>query len=356
MLEGRTVNHTNGLQVSVDWLSFTIEEDCKTIPEIVLNMLGYTILEFKELDRGGNGYLQQIRHCIYPITILFDGKEGMGTHVDISSTAIGDVLKHYKEKNTEISPFGTKATNTAEFNLTVLANLIREICTCGHITRLDFAVDDIGGKYFTVSEVAQVLSDGRYTSKFRNYKEIKEFKDAKTCVGHTLYLGSRTSDIMLRIYDKQLEQSKKLLSAGESPIMYPWIRWELEFKREHAQTVAAMLASGAKLSQITIGILSNYFRIINLDNQNKSRCTVDTKWSKFVDEVSRLSLYLAPPAKTLDKVKGWLMRQVASSLATVVMAMEGDAAFIYKLLDSGRSRLKAYHLDLIEQAQMVVSA
>ena len=350
MLEGNARQHTNGLLVSIDWLGFTLtgEEN----PEIAIDLLGYKMEEFTALTRGASGYRKQFRHCLYPVSILYDGNEGMGIHVDITGSAITDVVKHYKDKHTSITPFGTKATETKDFHLTVFANLLREILFYGHITRLDLALDDIGAKYYTLKDLSSVLAAGNYVSKFRSYKEIKENKDVNTCIGHSIYLGSRTSDAMLRVYDKQLEQSKKLLAAGEAPIMYPWVRWEMELKRERAQVAARLISVGANLNEIIVGVLYNYFRIVEPNATRNSRCEIAEKWLAFIDGITKLSLYLAPAAKTIDKVKHWLMKQVASSLASVVIAAEGDIEFIYKLLDSGRCRLKKHHLDLIKQYQM----
>lgn len=353
MLEGNARQCTNGLFASVDWLGFTLtnEED----PTVAITLLGYDKEEFTLLSRGASGYRNQYRHALYPVFILFDGNEGMGIHVDITGTAITDVIKHYKESHTVKTPFG-KGFEAQDFNLTIFAHLLKEILSCGHITRLDLAVDDIGAKYYTLADLSAVLASGNYVSKFRSYKEIKENKDSNTCIGHTIYLGSRASDAMLRVYDKQLEQSKKLLASGEAPIMYPWVRWEMELKRERAQVAVRLISSGANLNEIIVGVLYNYFRIVQPDATRKSRCEIADKWLAFVDGITRLSLYLTPAVKTLDKVKHWLMKQVASSLATVVISMDGDAEFIHKLLESGSCRLKKYHIDLIKQAQLAVSA
>lgn len=354
MFEGNARQHTNGLLTSIDWLGFTLTDEEN--PETAIDILGYQLEEFTALTRGASGYRKQFRHCLYPVSVLYDGNEGMGIHVDITGSAITDVIKHYKNKHTSMTPFGTKATETKDFNLTVFANLLQEINHYGHITRLDLAIDDVGAKYYTLSDLSAILASGNYVSKFRSYKEIKENKDANTCIGHTLYLGSRTSDTMLRVYDKQLEQSKKLLASGEAPIMYPWVRWEMELKRERAQVAAKLISTGANLNEIIVGILSNYFRIIEPTATRNSRCVETATWLAFIDGITKLSLYLAPATKTIDKVKHWLMRQVASSLAAVVISMEGDAEFIHKLLESGSCRLKKHHIDLIKQAQMAVAA
>ena len=46
-------------------------------------------------------------------------------------------------------------------------------------------------------------------SKFRVYKDVRESTFANEKTGHTIYFGSRQSEVMLRVYDKQLEQNQK---------------------------------------------------------------------------------------------------------------------------------------------------
>ena len=186
-------------------------------------------------------------------------------------------------------------------------------------------------------------------SKFRKYKELIK-RECGSVIGHTLYLGSRSSAIMLRIYDKQLEQNEKLLKSGESPILRPWVRWELELKDERAHQTADLLISGLSMNEVAFGVLSNYLRLIRPDNARKDRCPTLPKWESFIDGVKRLALYCPPEPKTLDNVRNWLMKQTASSLATVVIADGGSTDFVYRLLDSGSQRLTSHHMDMIEQS------
>ena len=168
--------------------------------------------------------------------------------------------------------------------------------------------------------------------------------------GYTIYLGSRTSSIMLRVYDKQLEQNKKLEKLSEPLIDYPWVRWELELKAERAQQAVNALIDGMSINEVAIGVLSNYFRIIVPDASRTERCTIDPVWEAFTSDILKLALYQAPEPKTIDDTKNWLERQVAASLASVVIADGGDSAFIHYLLKTGSMRLSNHHRDMIYQA------
>lgn len=52
----------------------------------------------------------------------------------------------------------------------------------------------------------------------------------------------------------------------------------------------------------------------------------------------------------MEDTKRWLMRQVASSLAAVVVADEGDLSFIQSLVDSGSRRFSMRHINMIESS------
>lgn len=348
MFTGNKIQRSNGLQIGVDWLSFTLFEPCTV--ESVISLLGYMDADFQLLPKGLNGYRSQLRHSVYPISIQYDGREGMGVHVDISGSAIQDMLNHYYKKQSFLTPFGMVAYNTFSFDSSVMSDLLKSIRSVGHVTRLDLAVDDIGAKYFTLPDLSSVLVSNGFVSKFRNWRELINRQNGNECIGHTIYLGSRTSSIMLRVYDKQLEQNDKLLKSGEMPIMYPWVRWELEIKDERAQQAAELLMNGQSLNELTIGVLSNYLRLIQNDNARKDRCSILPKWNLFIDGIMRLALYCPSQPKTLDDTKNWLMKQTASSLASVVIADGGSIDFISRLLDSGKYRLTNHHRDMIQQS------
>lgn len=348
MLKGHDFQQSNGLSIRVDCLSFTILDS--TLPNSIISMLGYSLSDFRECSHGLHGYRKQLRHVIYPISILYDGLDGMFIHADISGSAIHDVIEHFHNKHSTLTPFGTTAYETSSFTSTVFSDLLQEIHAHGQVTRLDLAIDDMTTQFYTMPELHSVFSSGHYVSKFRKWKEYIKYEDANRCTGYTIYLGSRESSVMFRIYDKQPEQNEKLVKEGKAPILHPWVRWKMELKQERAQEACKRMMQGSSVNEVAIGILSNYLRIIEPDNERKSRCSTSSKWESFIDGISKVSLYCASEPKTLEETKSWLMRQVASSLAAVVVSDEGDLSFIQNLVDSGIRRFSLRHINMIERA------
>lgn len=104
-----------------------------------------------------------------------------------------------------------------------------------HVTRLDLAVtlrDEDVDRDWTMVALRQASMDGRVDSGLLKTHRIEGTPD-----GRTLYVGSRSSDRYIRIYDKTAQ------SKGDWPER-SW-RWEIEYKKPRAGIVAARyLTSG----------------------------------------------------------------------------------------------------------------
>jgi len=108
------------------------------------------------------------------------------------------------------------------------------------ITRLDIALDDRNEiPYFTVEKLIKKCKQGRYYSNRRKF-QICESKVVGTKTSKTLYIGKRKSNIMFRIYDKDLETAEKsdcaLVEIGS------WKRLEIELKRDIAHSMVQIIA------------------------------------------------------------------------------------------------------------------
>lgn len=100
-----------------------------------------------------------------------------------------------------------------------------------NITRLDFAADIHYGQT-TASDVKTLLERGYVKTSARKSSDIEERVIGDAGSGMTVYIGSRASTLMLRIYDKGKKEK-----TG-----YNWLRLEIEVKKERAMMLAkAML-------------------------------------------------------------------------------------------------------------------
>lgn len=335
-MEGNLKDLENGLRASVDWLSFTVMT--MTRLDDALSMLGYTMMDFSHMPKGARGYRSMVRRDGYDISVLYDGNPDMGIHVDVSGLAVGELIRAFSGTLKCDTPFGEGYD--IDFDSTFLAALLQCVKDNGHVTRLDIAVDDIGCVYFTTDEVFDLYTNTQVVSKLRSVRNVVESDCPGHKTGHTVYFGSRASDIFLRVYDKRLEQNKKLSAAGKDTLVTPWVRWELELKNDRAVSVANMLLAGIDLGTCAIGVLGHYMRIINLDDSNRSRCSTHRRWAEFIAGVQGLKLYVPKYEKTLDDKKEWIVRQVMPTLTAVILADGGSLEFVENNLENGLNRMK----------------
>jgi len=235
---------------------------------------------------------------------------------------------------------------------TVFSDLLRDILSCGSISRLDLSVDDHGARFFTLQELDALVRSGQCSTHFRNFTSyVNRCINTGEVLGYTLNFGSRTSECFLRVYDKQLEQNAKRKDGKEPLLTDPWVRWELELKDHRANRAARCLVDGMELGAVIVGVLANSVRFINKDNDRKSRCSNLEKWEAFISGISALRLYQPQELKTIDDSVRWIDRQVAPTLAAVLLAHDGDIRIFTELLSGGRERLNKNHRRMIQEYQ-----
>lgn len=337
----------NGLNICVDWLAFTITE-LSSVKQ-VMEFLGFDILQFSQAPRGAMGYKSMYKLDGYPVSVLYDGSEGMGIHVNISGSAVSYCIAAYRAKLSEKNPFDNQmAFPVDDFTLTALSRFLKDLKEIGHLTRMDLAIDDIGsGQYFTCEEIEKYLMEDRVVSKFRKFHIDKDYKMGGEVIGHTIYLGSRKSEVFLRIYDKYLEQKAK---DPENTPEIPWVRWEFELKNHRADLAADMLIGGCDMGQVVLGILTNYVRIIDPDDTNRTRCSSTLKWQLFIDGMKAIRLYVPDAPKTLEDKRQWIDKQVLSTLAGLFLAYGGTFSFIEDNLEFGIRKMKYDLRELVVRA------
>lgn len=337
----------NGLLVSVDWLSFTLLTFDNV--EDVFLFLGFDPRYFLEMPKGANGYKRMRKYVNYNISILYDGTEDMGIHVNVSGSGIHALLSAFRSTLRCDTPFGEG------FNLwdeTVLSSLLSEITKYGHLTRLDIAIDDKGVNYYSLDDIEDRLKHLRVVTKFRSHRHMIDKTTLNEKVGHTIYFGSRQSDIMLRIYDKKLERNKNLSETDDRYIDHDWVRWELELHRDRANAVLECLIAGKSLGDVAIGILSQYFRIIDLTDTNRSRCSEEIAWQLFTSGVQKLGLYVSQREKTIEDKRRWIEKKIAPTLSSIYVDEDYNFSYFEKLIRNNVCRISFHDRALLHNFEL----
>ena len=305
----------SGLQVIIDWFQFTIKE--LKVEDVIIDVLYMNLDDFVEVEKGNLGYKKQ-KIC-GNIRILYDGTENMGIHVIIT----GKGCREYEEKND------------------ILELIDRINGYDGKISRIDVAIDDETGKIIPFEKIIQDVREGNIVSRWRSSVEIiKRDIQKRKKTGQTVMLGSRKSDICMRIYDKALEQGKKAEK---------WTRMEIEFKGKKAKAMQNILIfHECEIGEIISKIVNNYVRFVEKSkDKNKSRWKTKRYWKNIVKETGRLSLTRKPEKKTVADVRNWVRKQVSPSLAVLLLDAGGDIKSILGIISEGKTRLKTKHLNML---------
>lgn len=245
----------NGLKVSIDWISFTVTNDASV--DAVLSFLGYSREDFGQPSNGAQGYKSSLHLNGHSISVLYDGNDNMGIHVKVSGSAIAELIRSFKETLAVDTPFGPGYE--IDFDVSVMQAFFSAVLKIGHFARIDLAVDDIGSSFFTTGDLDELWAQKRIVTPFLTIRNDVSRNSHNVETGHTVYFGSRRSEVFLRVYDKRLEQNAKLERAGKELISTPWVRWELECKGSRADSVAKLLVNGSELGSVIVGFFPVIF-------------------------------------------------------------------------------------------------
>lgn len=270
--------------IIIDWLSFT----CRTSsPKEVIELLGLTDLPWIT-GRGRNGYRDSLRSL--DIAICYSGQPGMGVWCELT----GQGCRAFE------------ALSTVGWDHLLGRILVPDI----HVTRLDVAADDHQG-ILPLEKVVNDSRHGNYTAKARSC-QINQGHQNGTPIGTTIYFGSSSSKVKIRLYDKAAEQH-------HSPSEH-WVRCELQLRDERALRFLDV-ASNSTLGQTYSGVLRNYLRFLTPQkgDSNKSRWPTRPYWRHFLGAAERISIYTTPGLEyTEEMCRQYVANQAGNAIAAAI--------------------------------------
>ncbi len=302
----------------LDWVSFTLKVND---PREALGIIGLLPSLFVELDYGFSGYRKSLRFgniCIY-----YAGRDDMGCHVEMS----GQGCRQYE----------------AQFDVNPWQELFKTVLNAnGNFTRLDLALDNIDGA-LNLKRIHDALRDHERQIRtiFSDWSRYEKgsFRAGEKITGETIYIGSTKSHIFFRIYDK----------AQETGIDGEWIRFEIEMRNNRAQEVARLFISDIYVGCLATGIINNYFAIINNDDSNKSRCTLQSWWAEWLQSTEKISLTTEKATRYVSDTMQFIKRQYAPSLAMINKHLGPGQfkSFIQETVHDGSQRMSTKHEQIL---------
>ena len=327
------------LQAIFDWIEFTIHNN--TVEKIITETLKLKKDDFVNLPKGKIGYTKQKIWNEGSLFILYnedEEKSKMGVHIILS----GSGCRQY-EKNKNIRDLILCVSEHEKFKF----------------TRIDIAIDDREGKTINFDRFLKESNKHNFSSLWYKWSCIMEKRIADgQALGRTIYYGSKSSQIFMRVYDKHLEQQKKQKKKREDPPEpmkenINWTRLEIVFREKRAELAATYLASCNEIGRLIRGVLKQYIRFLekpkDSKDQRKRRWKTASWWDKLIGEVEKIKLTIKPAKKSIEDMKSWVEKQIFPTIAAITTANEGDMDWLIEMIIKGRSRLKTKHIQAIQQ-------
>lgn len=211
----------------------------------------------------------------------------------------------------------------------------------GKVRRVDFAIDDRRA-LLSYERLAEAIAAGGMVARARGYHWVLGGVSATgERTGWTLYVGSRTSEAMVRLYDKRAER----IERGAGDCGAPWVRCELEASGDFGDLLAReVLERGG---EVVVEQLNRRLRfaVPSESDASRERWPMAWWWREFVGSVVRGAPLKCGEvvAVTVDGLIEYLKRQAAPAMAAVCEARGGDVSWLYELVSDGARRLKPRH-------------
>jgi len=257
------------VSLKIDWLSVTFRR-------------GVTVSNHPDLvktyteARPYNAYNTAIRYDDGRMELSHTTRPEMGTHIVCSGEVLSNIgmdpmeaLKHWQNAGAKV-------------------------------TRIDLAVD-IKNYGFDVRHSTIEIEQERVKTRA---KQCPVWRDPKNPKGYTQYVGKKTSEIYVKLYDK----------AGEMGIDDDWSRVEITFSADRADNAAREVVRGADFRKLIVGFVDF------------------PKWEKW-GEIMGADVVQIQADRRTSKTKQWLLDAAASALAKELIA-DGDDQFYFRFLDA----------------------
>jgi len=210
---------------TIDWLSLTFERnnsDARQFTSI------YSPAATSETTTAHHGYDTATRNKNGVLCMWHTRREEMGLHVVFSGSALRNIFEQRGVHPQEIIKTATHA--------------------CASVTRLDLA-RDAQNEQIDLRAIKTAVEMGENKGNARTWAEMTSAKK-----GYTLYVGSRTSEKFIRMYNKGAEQGD---------INADWQRFEIECKG-----MIARAAAKAICDKVSIGAVFDDLAMASLELPN----------------------------------------------------------------------------------------
>lgn len=196
-------------------------------------------------------------------------------------------------------------------------DFITDIFRCGgvlgatcNVTRLDLAYDDHSG-LLNIWQLRRDVEDRNYISKSKKSMIIWSDDQMTDIRGVTLMIGSKKSDVLIRIYDKAAERGFSVEKH--------WIRVELQLRHDRSTMALRRLYQHESIGLVASGILCNYCTFVSPScDSNKARWPIADYWARVLEGMEKIRLWSSPGEEyNLSKSEQQLTHQYGQLLQVI---------------------------------------
>lgn len=290
----------------IDWLTVTFKDD--TVNSIIA-MLGLDFDVFVEKQTFKNGYPLDTFFSNIHIWSGADDPQYYKDGYNKQGKWITAEMKARNDMGVCLNMSGQGCRTFEEHSKVGWFDLIKRILQHnGHITRLDLAYDDHMG-VIDIYRFAHDIYDRNYRSKAK-FAEVHWSDNQENDIqGMTVYVGKKSSDVLIRVYDKAAERGYD---------DQHWVRVELQLRDQRADEACRRLFQKESIGVVAAGILRNYLTIcIPTDDTNKSRWPTAYYWERVLGQMETIRLWVAPGEPyNFHKSEAQVVKQYAQFLLT----------------------------------------
>ena len=266
-----------------DWVTITYKKH--TVWQVI-DMLGLKEIEYMDMN-GRYGY----RESKYSggISVMSNGAQpGMGVCLEMSGKGCRIFEKYGNGDYSKLLAMCLDNENHMK------------------LTRLDVAYDD----YCGILDIDRICDDTRQCNLVTRFHQ-NSWQTIYSGRGNSIILGSRKSDMLVRIYDKNKEQNEKEKRH--------WVRCEMQLRRERALGFVEEMQV-RNIGQVYKGVMSNYIRFVIPGNDtNKRRWDTADFWVEFLSEAEAISIYKKLEEEyTYDKLEAYVISCSGNAIACYI--------------------------------------
>lgn len=209
------------------------------------------------------------------------------------------------------------------------------------LNRIDVAFDGVkgpDGENLSPRWVAQQLELSHDFIRSRVDREKCEVRMTGLCPDGkktaTVYIGSKSSDRFVRIYDQREETRVELVLQGH-----------------YAKQLGDHILRGVDVRKACIGFLRDHVDFVETGRaKNISRADLQAWWGRVVDAWDRIQIPKPVKHVDIEATWHWLGYSVSASIAAVVQAAGGDLSVLDKLVEYGFGRMRPRHRQRADSA------